>query len=356
MLNCATLAEAPTSPSPVWELHFPNANAHEGFSIILRRIFVSLQITHYQIHNMKHKLRIGVISRIASATITNELSREAKVRGHHYDQIIFDTADLGQSDEAFTEANLLSYDILYYRSSLGLVWARALQHYLARHNRRAINLTAVEFPFLNDKAFQALAMETSEIPTPKTTVDTRGSFLEIATQIGAPFVAKACNSSQGKDVHLIHTEQEYKVFVATRTKKAYIFQEYVPHDYDCRIHLVNGQAVGGFRRVQTSSDFRCNVSLGATMEPLEVSEEAILSTLSNKVAKLFNLELHVVDFLKSKKDGKYYFVEINNNPGWETSDTEATGIDMSSLVMDSFETLASAVRGQVTSAPFLKTA
>jgi RimK family alpha-L-glutamate ligase len=286
---------------------------------------------------MNSPLRIGVISRVASATVSVELATEAKKRGHHYEQIIFDSSPVSQAETAFVEAGLLDYDVLYYRTSLGLVWAQALQHYITKHSRRAINLNVTEFPFLNDKSFQTLAVADSGILTPKTILDNKNDYGTIINKIGTPFVAKACNSSQGKDVHLINSENDFDAFLSNRVKSSYIYQEFISHDYDCRIHLVDGTAVAGYGRIQTSDDFRCNVSLGARMESLDVAEEAVLFQLANKVSKVFGLELHAVDFLKSTKNGKYYFVEINNNPGWETSDTDATGVDMSAVVVDSFE-------------------
>jgi biotin carboxylase len=286
---------------------------------------------------MKKSLNIGVISRVASPTVNRELAREARLRGHRYTQVVFDQADLTQVDLTFDKAELYKYDILYYRTSLGFVWALALQKYLDRHSLRAIGLTVQEFPFLNSKAQQAISVASAGVLTPKTIFDKTGEYDSIESQLGSVFVAKACKSSQGKDVHLIQSKEQFARFFTDCAKKEYIYQEYIPHDYDCRIHLVDGKAVCGYRRVQTSNDFRCNVSLGASMEPLEERDQANLFPLANKISKLFNLELHVVDFLLNKKDGKYYFVEINDNAGWEQSDTDATGVDMSALVIDSFE-------------------
>ena len=286
---------------------------------------------------MNKKLNIGVISRVKSQTIQTELAREAHLRGHCYTRVVFDEADLTQADATFAKAKLLKYDVLYYRTSLGPVWALALQKYLTRHNRRAINLIAMEFPFLDDKAQQALSAASSGVLTPKTIIDKSYEYASIEAQLGSVFVAKAGISSQGKDVHLIRSKAEFDAFIEKRTKKEYVYQEYMPHDYDCRIHLVDGKAVCGFRRVQNSEDFRCNVSLGACMEPLGAEDQSALFPLANKLSKSLNLQLHVVDFLLNKEDGKYYFVEINDNPGWETSDGEATGVDISALVIDSFE-------------------
>lgn len=286
---------------------------------------------------MNKKLSIGVISRVESQTVHRELAREARLRGHSYTQVVFDKADLTQTNLSFNKAELHKYDVLYYRTSLGYVWSLALQKYLTLNNLSAIGLTVQEFPFLNSKAQQAISVASYDVLTPKTIFDKTDKYESIKSQLGPVFVVKACMSSQGKDVHLIRSKEQFDIFIKECSGKEYIYQKYIPHDYDCRIHLVDGKAVCGFRRVQNSDDFRCNVSLGASMEPLGEIDKTTLFPLANKISKLFNLELHVVDFLLSKENGKYYFVEINDNAGWEVSDTDATGVDMSSLVIDFFE-------------------
>jgi len=289
---------------------------------------------------MAEKIHIGVVSRLTSGTIDKELAQEARKRGHRYEQIVFDTVNITKVEKTFEALHLLDYDVLYYRTSLGIVWARALQRYLLHSGRRAINLRAVELPFLGDKSLQTLAVATAGIRTPVTVLDATQSHDAIVEEVGTPFVAKANNSAQGRDVHLIHTEEEFKVLLKERQHTDYLYQEYVAHEYDCRIHLVAGKPVAGYRRMKMINDFRCNVSLGAEMMPLSEADKTALFPLAEQVADLLKLDLHVVDFLRSKESGEYYFVEINDNPGWGLSDKDATGVDMSALVIDYFERVA----------------
>ena len=286
---------------------------------------------------MTQELRIGVISRVSSKTIDTELAREARMRGHTYDRIAFDTVDLTRVERVFEDAKLLTYDVLYYRTSLGPVWARALDRYLKRHGRHAVNLLAGTFPFLADKSSQALTVAAEGVLMPKTLLDTTYSYETIVREIGTPFVAKRKESAQGRDVHLIHSEEEFLETVPKDKSNKYLYQEFIPHEYDCRVHLINGKPVAGYRRMRCKDDFRCNVSLGARMRPLLPGDTKQLYLLAERISGMFGLEMHVVDFMVHKKTNEYYFVEINDNPGWETSDKEATGVDMSARVIDSFE-------------------
>lgn len=289
---------------------------------------------------MNQKLKIGVIARTQSNTVENELAGEVTRRGHIFERIVFDTVEITQMKKMFDDAKLVDFDILYYRTSLGPVWARALQRYLEKHNCRAINLRAVESPFLSDKTLQTMLAATEGFRTPKTLLAASNDYNALVLALGTPFVAKANSGSQGNEVYLIHSKQEHKSLIDERVHSNYQFQEYIPHDYDCRIHLIGGKPIAGYRRVPVVNDFRCNVSQGAAMKPLSEEDVEVLYPLAEQISDLFTLEIHVVDFLRSEEDGKYYFVEINDNPGWEISDKEATGEDMSRLVVNYFEKIA----------------
>lgn len=312
----------------------PQTSALEPF-VIRTRLCAN---TRYSLQH--HPIRIGVMSRLASPTVSKELAREAALRGHEYHRITFDTADITSLERAFASSNLLSYDVLYYRTSLCVSWQQALERFLAKHGRRAVNLDAITHPFLEQKIYQTQATAAAGIQTPKTLIGESPDFHTIAQSLGAPFVMKASDSARGMDVHKITTEEKLEAVRHKGAGKEYFYQEYVPHKHDCRVHLVGGKAVAGYRRVPVPGDFRCNVSRGAAMESLCAEEKESMFPLAERISTLFGLNMHAVDFLTSTTNNECYFVEINNNPGWETSDKDATGVDMSKLAIDYFEKLA----------------
>lgn len=289
---------------------------------------------------MKKKLKIGIISRVESKTIERALAQEAERRGHEYTIIPFISGDISNSEAVCEEAGLLDFDVLYYRTSLGYVWAQVLETYLHTHNRRAVNLRYNDHSFLEKKTFQTTKVASAGFVTPKTIIDSTDEYAKLVGELGVPFVAKADTSSQGKDVHLIHTEEEFNEVAATRFEKKIFYQEYIPHDFDCRVHLVGGKAVASYRRLPAGNEFRCNISQGGSMEALSERDKEITYPLAEKIAEVLGLELHVVDFMHSTKDDSYIFTEINSNPGWEVWDEEATGVDMNMLVMDYLEKVA----------------
>jgi RimK family alpha-L-glutamate ligase len=293
---------------------------------------------------MNTTLKVGVIAREPSPTIEEDLAQEARSRGHVFDSISMKTADVTKAEEEFNVRKLLDYDVLYYRTSLGFMWAQALQRYVESNGKHVVNMTHLAHPFLERKTYQAYVAGTHGILTPKTLLDTTDNFEVITEKLGVPFVAKADVSAQGRDVHLVSSVEEFAPVAAQRREKEYFYQEYIPHEYDCRVHLVCGKPVTSYTRIPAEGEFRSNVALGGTMEALTEEEKKVLYPLAEKVADAFGLDLHVVDFLKHAETGEFVFVEINSNPGWDKWNDEATGVDMNVLVMDYLEEVAAETR------------
>lgn len=268
------------------------------------------------------------------------LPREARARGHTVKRISFETACLNAGDTVFEDTGLLDCDILYYRTSLGYMWSQALERYLEKHGRKAHNLIALEHPYLEKKTYQIMVAVEHGITVPLTILDTTDEYAALVEQLGSPFIAKADVSSQGRNVHMISSPEEFVPIVAGRDEMQYFYQEYIPHTHDCRIHLVEGKAVASYKRIPMKGDFRSNVSRGAEMKGLTEEEKEALYPLAERVAEVFGLDIHVVDFLPRTTDGTYFMAEINSNPGWAKWNMEATGVHMNALVLDYFERTA----------------
>ena len=249
----------------------------------------------------------------------------------------FNFADITNPESVFEDAKLLDYDVLYYRTSIGSIWAQALEKYLAKHRKRAINLDILTHPYRYYKTYQAYVAGKSGVKTPKTILDTTGSYEKISKSLGGTFVVKADISAQGRDVHLVHSEEEFLPYAENQSEKEYFYQEYIPHDFDCRVHMIEGKPVASYRRVPVDGDFRTNVSRGAQMEPVDESMQKDLYPLAEKITQSMELNICAVDFIVRNTDGEYFFTEVNLNPGWELSDQDATGVHMSALVIDYFE-------------------
>ena len=96
-----------------------------------------------------------------------------------------------------------------------------------------------------------------------------------------------------------------------------IIQEYCENTGDIRVHMfsVDGsryEVLAAMKRNKISGDFRSNVSLGATTDKYELSEEQ--EEIVRKVAKLSGCRWVGVDLMECK-DGRNVVIEYNSSPG-----------------------------------------
>ena len=83
------------------------------------------------------------------------------------------------------------------------------------------------------------------------------------------------------------------------------------------------------RRIHPT-DWRTNVSRGATTEPLEVTPQ--LAEIARRSAAAVGAPLAGVDVLPAR-DGGLYVLEVNAVPGWRAL-APTVGVDVAQLVLD----------------------
>jgi ribosomal protein S6--L-glutamate ligase len=232
--------------------------------------------------------------------------------------------------------DLRSFDVLYYRTGLGHIGALFLRKYLATHGLSAVNLGKDTHVSGGRKTFQILRAARSGVRLPRTLIDHTESYDVLVHELGSPFVAKPDRGSQGRGVRLIRTVEAFSALLAEPGVER-IYQAFVPHACDFRVHIVGGVAVAAYSRVSAEDEFRTNVSQGGSMYPIVESRRSELYVLAEKLNASFGLDISAVDFLVHEETGELYFSEINSNPGWEMSDCEATGVDMTKIVLEYLE-------------------
>jgi len=280
---------------------------------------------------MKH-LAIAILSQIESPTITENLKPALEALGHSVS--IYDISSVTINDLRKNPiiSQLKSYDLVYYRTGLLPDAAAILQKYLSEEKVLSVNLDFTAHPHVASKTYQVQIVSKAGFLTPLTLLDRTSTFEQICAKIGNPFVAKANRSSQGKDVHLINNQAALDAIAPDIKVLEYFFQAYVPHQSEYRVHVVGTKAAALYQRVPTPGDFRSNVTRGGTMTPVEGKYHDTLSKQAIAIATLFGFEITAVDFMRHQESGMFYFTEINLNPGWEISDKEATGVDLSPVV------------------------
>ncbi len=136
--------------------------------------------------------------------------------------------------------------------------------------------------YADEKIKQSTLFYMLGIPHPRTRIYYRRHHKDILKDFSFPFIAKIPRgSSQGRGVFKINNEEELKNYLAL-TNVAYI-QEYIPHEKDLRVVLINYDPVIAYWRIKKRGEFRTNLAQGGKISFKDIPEEAI--ELAKKWAK-----------------------------------------------------------------------
>lgn len=133
---------------------------------------------------------------------------------------------------------------------------------------------------------------------------------DILKDFDFPFVAKLPRaSSQGRGVFLIKGHKDLELYLGL-TKIAYV-QEYMPHDRDLRVVLINYEPVIAYWRIKTKASFKANLSQGAGVDFDNIPEEAM--NYAGECARRCRFNDVGLDFIHAR--GRWYIIEANMKYG-----------------------------------------
>ncbi len=150
-------------------------------------------------------------------------------------------------------------------------------------------------------------------------------------QLGGDAVVKPLFGAEGRGIARLQDEAlAGRAFRMLEQLGAVIYlQEFVPHEgFDIRV-LVVGERMFAIRR-RSTSDWRTNVSRGATAEPIELTAE--LAAIARRAAAAIGAPLAGVDILPGR-DGTLYAIEVNAVPGWKAL-AASLDVDVANVVLD----------------------
>ena len=291
------------------------------------------------------QLHIAILAQLDSQTITQELAPVLRDRGHHVDIIDISTVSRTDFIDQPEITTLIKYDLVYYRSGLNTNENSErifkLESFLAKYPIRTINLHYTAHPKANSKIYEAKQAQLNGLTVPKSVFTVSADFTSLSTQLGLPFIAKTDYGTQGIGVHMVKDESGLLTVQQSYTNNELFYQQFVPHDFEYRVHAIADQAICMYKKSPPSGDFRSNVSQGGQMLIADPRYTQELTRLTNDLFSIFDFEIFVADFMLDKNTDTFYFTEINLNPGWELSDMEVTGIDVTKLTADYFERICS---------------
>lgn len=173
------------------------------------------------------------------------------------------------------------------------------------------------------------------LPTvPYRLVLTRADLAAALDALGCPLVLKPVYGGLGRRVTLVRERAladsiyDYVEHYGQNFDRALIAQPYLEGASDVRVLAIDGVAVAAMERI-ASGDWRANVELGATAEPIEL--DARIESLTAAVAERIDARIFGLDLFRH--DGALSIGEVNHSPLFKGI-VEATGIDVAARIAD----------------------
>lgn len=144
-----------------------------------------------------------------------------------------------------------------------------------------------------------------------------------------PLVIKEAFGSFGAQVYLIHNREELLAKQKELLYVPHLYQEFIDSSKgrDVRIYVVGNQVVASMYR-HSDTDFRANISNGASMSPYEPSEA--FCELAIKATEVLGADFTGVDLLFGEND-EPILCEVNSNAHIKNI-YDCTGIDVAEAI------------------------
>lgn len=164
--------------------------------------------------------------------------------------------------------------------------------------------------YADEKIKQTTLFYMSGIPHPRTRIYYHLHHEDILRDFSFPFVAKLPRASaQGRGVFKINDRDELERYLRL-THVAYI-QEYLPHERDLRVILINYEPILTYWRICPPGSFKTNIFQGGSFDFDRIPPEGI------KLARECSLKCKFndvgLDFIQN--NGQWYLIEANMKYG-----------------------------------------
>jgi ribosomal protein S6--L-glutamate ligase len=164
--------------------------------------------------------------------------------------------------------------------------------------------------YADEKIKQTTLFNMLNIPHPRTKIYYRLHHGDILKEFSFPFIAKLPRASaQGRGVFKVNNEEALEKYLQL-TQVAYI-QEYLPHDRDLRIILINYEPILVYWRIRPPGSFKTNIYQGGSFSFEDIPSEAV--ALAKDFARKCKFNDVGLDFVQN--DEKWHLVEANMKYG-----------------------------------------
>ncbi len=183
-------------------------------------------------------------------------------------------------------------------------------------------------------------MELSNIPAPKTIFAPSIFFDDLSNntifhqllkeQLTYPMVVKEEFGSFGKQVYLVHNDDELIALQKQLGAKPHLYQEYIKESsgMDLRVQMIGSEVIACVKR-SASDDFRSNATLGGTMSKIEPTSDYI--AFAKQIQSILQADFCGIDLLMTSKGP--LLCEVNSNAHVKNL-METTGINVCDKIME----------------------
>lgn len=221
--------------------------------------------------------------------------------------------------------DITKYDYVWIQSGWTTSHMAYLVHLYLKYNKVPHNRTNTNVTKLSDIFFLA----SKGISVPNTYFQnglkiTEKEITEIENVCGFPCIYKILAGSLGVDVFLIESKEDIKRIVMKNRKfNKYIFQEFIPNEFDYRVVVSNNEPLSVCKRIRVKDKYRNNVALGAKEVFMDIKEtpKNVLEMAIDS-ARALRLKWAGVDIISDKNTKNNYVLEVNRRPGLTRKSTE----------------------------------
>ena len=164
--------------------------------------------------------------------------------------------------------------------------------------------------YADEKIKQTTLFYMLGVPHPRTKVFYHRHHQDIPREFSFPFIGKLARSSaRGRGVFKVNTPEELREYLDV-ARVAYI-QEFLPHERDLRVVLINFQPVLAYWRVRAPGNFRTNLYQGGAISFDDIPDEGV--RIARESARKCKFDDVGIDLIHS--GGKWYVIEANMKYG-----------------------------------------
>jgi ribosomal protein S6--L-glutamate ligase len=181
--------------------------------------------------------------------------------------------------------------------------------------------------YADEKIKQTTLFYMLGVPHPRTRIYYRRHHGDILKDFRFPYIAKLPRaSSQGRGVFKINNSEELEQYLKL-THVAYI-QEYLPHDRDLRVILIDYQPILAYWRESPPGSFKTNIFQGGIIDFENIPHEVIV--IAEEMARKCRFDDVGLDFIQNH--GTWYLIEANMKYGRKA--LKRKGMDLKTIIRD----------------------